>query len=57
MCLHAQAELKPAAFAFWLGFHCRIIPDRGQLEQGILAAGRGRVAAIGTRHAMLALIG
>ena len=40
-----QAELKPAAFAFRqvgierLGFHRRIIPDRGQREQEILAAG------------------
>jgi hypothetical protein len=37
----AQAELIPAAFAFWrlgvgrLGFHRRIIPDRGRPEQGI----------------------
>ena len=35
----AQAELIPAAFAFWwlgygrLGLHGRIIPDRGQPEQ------------------------
>ena len=43
-----QAELKPAAFAFgrigsWrLGFHRRIIRDRGQQEQEILIAAAGR---------------
>ena len=44
----AQAELKPAAFAFrrigfgQLAWHGRIIPDRGQPEQGILGlVGRG----------------
>jgi hypothetical protein len=42
------AELKPAAFAFrrigfrWLGFHRRIIPDRGQAEQVIQAAVAGQ---------------
>jgi hypothetical protein len=42
-----EAELKPAAFAFRrvgfgrLGFHRRILPDRGQPEQEILTAGRG----------------
>jgi hypothetical protein len=38
----AQAELKPAAFAFeGLGFHCRIIGDRRPPEQGILGGGSG----------------
>jgi hypothetical protein len=42
-----QAELKPAALAFWrvgfgrLGFHRRIISDRGQRGQGNLDFAEG----------------
>jgi hypothetical protein len=52
----SRAELKPAAFAFGrfgfgrLGFHRRIIPDRGQPEQGILADGRGQLDSWRTRQ-------
>jgi hypothetical protein len=50
-----QAELKPSAFALGrlsfgrLGWHGRIIRRRGQPEQGIREAGRGRVVALTPR--------
>jgi hypothetical protein len=34
-----QAELEAPAFAFWLGFHCRIIPSRGQPQQETFRVG------------------